>query len=122
MYISNQKELLKAIDNLNNRKIIEENNLLNKLYGIKQQMDPVFQVNKLLPRKVPAVEVLNNLFDETIIDATHLITDKLNARSTDSLLKKTGSNFLQLTISGIVNNNAYKIKAISLAILKNIIN
>jgi hypothetical protein len=122
MYISNQKELLKAIDNLNNRKIIEENNLLNKLYGIKQQMDPVFQVNKLLPRKVPAVEVLNNLFDETIIDATHLITDKLNARSTYSLLKKTGSNFLQLTISGIVNNNAYKIKAISLAILKNIIN
>ena len=120
MHIRDSKGLIKAIDALNERRIVEENKLLDKLYLIKQHLDPVYQVNKLLPRKVPVAEVLNKLLDESIIDATNLITNKLNAQSTDSLLKKTGSSFLQLTISKVVFNNTYKIKAISLAILKNI--
>src|SRR5665647_513640 len=105
MHIRDSKGLIKAIDALNERRIVEENKLLDKLYLIKQHLDPVYQVNKLLPRKVPVAEVLNKLLDESIIDATNLITNKLNAQSTDSLLKKTGSSFLQLTISKVVFNN-----------------
>lgn len=88
MHIRDSKGLINAIDALNERRSVEENKFLDRLHLLKQHLHPVYQVNKLLPGKVPVAEVLNKLPDESIIDVTHLITNKLDYQSTDSLLKK----------------------------------
>ena len=120
MYISDSKALTTAINKLSNQCITEENILLDKMHAIRKFLDPVYQVNKILPCKVKAAEMLNRLMDDSIVYGAHAISAKLGGQSKDSLLKQTGSNFLRLTVSKIINHNAHKIKLMSLAVIKNI--
>lgn len=118
MYISDTKTLAKAIDQLNNQRVAKENILLDKIYAIRQFGDPIYQINKLLPRRVLVAEVIGKLMDESIVNVANKINNKLSIKSTDSFIKQTGNNLLKLTVSNTLNHHTYKIKIISLSILK----
>lgn len=121
MQINDREGLARAIRELSKRSIIEENILLDNMYRIKLALDPVAQVNKLFPRKVPFAEAINNLLDESIVDVGNVLISKFTIDSTDSFLKETLNSFMQLSIAKTVNRNAYKIKAVSVVIIKNIL-
>lgn len=121
MQINDREGLARAIRELSKRSIIEENILLDNMYRIKLALDPVEQVNKLFSRKAPFAEAINNLLDESIVDGGNVLINKLTIDSTDSFLKETLNTFMQLSIAKTVNRNAYKIKAVSVVIIKNIL-
>lgn len=118
MYISDTQTLAKAIDELNSQRVAEENILLDNIYAIRQLADPIYQINKLLPRRVKMAEVIDNLMDESIVSVANKINNRLSIKPTDSFLKQTGNNLLKFTISNTLNNNTYKIKVIGLSIIK----
>lgn len=118
MYISDTQTLAKAIDELNSQRVAEENILLDNIYAIRQLADPIYQINKLLPRRVKMAEVIDNLMDKSIVGVANKINNRLSIKPTDSFLKQTGNNLLKLTISNTLNNNTYKIKVMGLSIIK----
>ena len=122
MQIKDSKELLQAIERLNAKLGVHENEILNNIIRIKQALDPVKMVNNLLPRKVTVGETLNNLIDESIIDMADLVIYKLAIPSNNSFIKVAGNAVIKNSINMAVSKNAFKIKAISLAIVKNIFN
>ena len=120
MQISDSKSLTKAIRELNSRRVEEEELLLEKMRLIKQSFDPAYQVNKRLPRMMNQAAIFNNFMDDSLTTAANAINNKLLANPTDSLLKQSGSNFLKLTVSKSINKYAWKIKIITLSLIKNI--
>lgn len=120
MDITDSKKLTQAIDKLNEQKKVVENKLLSDFFMIHQYMDPVYQINKILPRKLSTGEGLNNLIDNSIEGAADAIKLKFNPHPKDSFTKIAGNNLLKNAITMTVNKNSFKIKAIGLAILKNV--
>lgn len=120
MGISNKKELTKAIDDLDKLQMDKEDELLLNIESIKNSFDPVIQLDKLLAhRKNPAPQLFDQLIDHSIEGATNYITNKAGLGNNSFIEKKAGS-FLQDGIYKVFANNRYKIKAIGIAILKNI--
>ena len=117
MQINNGKQLAKAINELQTKKAIEEDKIIKDLYIAKQYFDPVYHVNSLLPRKVPLREALNATIAESIFGAA---TYGFKARPKDSFLKRAKNNFLRKAALRVLDKNSNKIKAVGLAILKNI--
>jgi len=122
MQIKDSKSLLQAIKILDAKLEVHENQILNNISSIKQALDPVQNVTKLLPRKVLVGETLNNLIDELIIDAGDFLVYKIATPSNNSIFKVAGNTALEKSIHMAVSKNSFKIKAISLAIAKNIFN
>jgi len=122
MQIKDSKSLLQAIKILDAKLEVHENQILNNISSIKQALDPVQNVTKLLPRKVLVGETLNNLIDELIIDAGDFLVYKIATPSNNSIFKVAGNTVLEKSIHMAVSKNSFKIKAISLAIAKNIFN
>ena len=120
MHIEDSKDLTKAINALNHQRIAQENQLLDNLAVVKGYFDPAYQINRLLPRKVPVGKTINNILDESLMNAAYDVTDKLIPASPNSMVKTMGHNFFQKLLSSAVDKNGFKIKAIGLAIIKNI--
>ena len=122
MQIKDSRELSQAIARLDAKLGVHQNEILNNISLMKNALDPVEKVNKLLPRKVTIGETLNNLIDESIMDVADLVIYKLAIPSNNSFIKVAGNTILKNSINIAVSKNAFKIKAISLAIVKNIFN
>ena len=120
MDISSKKELTKAIYDLDKLQMDKADILLHNIETIKNSFDPVFQLNKLLANsKNRAPQLFDHLIDQSIEGATHFITNKAGLGN-DSFIERRASSFLQDGIYNVFKNNRYKIKAIGIAILKNI--
>jgi len=122
MHIKDSKELSQAIERLHVKLGLHENEILNNISRLNQALDPVEIVKNLLPRKVTVGETLNNLIDESIMDVADLVIYKLAIPSNNSFIKIAGNTVLKNSINRAVSKNAFKIKAISLAIVKNLFN
>ena len=122
MQIKDSRELSQAIARLDAKLGVHQNGILNNISLMKNALDPVEKVNKLLPRKVTIGETLNNLIDESIMDVADLVIYKLAIPSNNSFIKIAGNTVLKNSINRAVSKNAFKIKAISLAIVKNLFN
>ncbi len=122
MQIKDSKALLQAIEKLNAKLVVHKYEILNNISVIKHALDPVQNINKLLPRKVPVGKALNNLIDESIMDAAELLVYKLATPSNNSIFKVAGNTIIKNSVNMAVSKNSFKIKAISLAIVKNIFN
>ena len=115
------KELHSAIKELNKEEILRKNKLLADLKSFEKYFDPVYHVKNSLPPTMPVGFRLNGLLDETIIDATHVINNKIQEQSQGSILLKSGTTMITKVVSKSVLSNKTKIKAISLAIIKNLL-
>ena len=118
----NTTDLKKAIQDLDLKRTEKEKVLLEHLGGFKKYFDPVFHMNNALPKKISLSVKINTLLDNTITDTTYLINGKISNYSNDSFILRSGGNMVSNLISKKINKNRNRIKAISLAILKNILN
>ena len=120
MYINNQKELAKAIFDLERVCINKENILIHKIEIIKISLDPTFQVNKILTsRKKIKLLLFNKQLNQSINEATSFITNKAGLGNNSFIENKVGS-FLQDAFDTVFTTNRYKVKAVGIALLKNI--
>ena len=117
MQITDSKQLAKAIDLLESKKASEEDRVVKNLYAAKKYFDPVYHVNSLLPRKVPFREALNAAMSESIMDAASF---GFGAKPKDSFFKKARKSIIRKTALTVLNKNSSRIRAVGLAILKNI--
>ncbi len=120
MRIKDSKELSQGIEKLEAKLGVLENDIFIKIFRIKQALDPLENVKKLLPRKVTIGETFNNLIDKSIMGVADLLIYKLAIPSNNSFIKVAGNTVLKNFINRAISKNAFKIKAISFAILKNI--
>ena len=114
-------ELRLAIKELDKKQIQKKSILIENLRSFEKYFDPVYHVNNALPPKLPVSLKINGLLDETILDATHLLNSKIREQVDGSLLLKSGGAMVIKAVSKSVLSNKTKIKAISLAIIKNIL-
>lgn len=118
----NANDLQKAIQDLDKKRTEKEKILLNNLGGFRKYFDPVFHMNNILPKEIPITVKINKLLDNTITDANQVINGKIYNYSNDSFLLRSGGNMVSNIVSKKINMNRNRIKAISLAIIKNILN
>ena len=114
-------ELQILIKELNKKSIQKERLLKENIKSFNKYLDPVYHINNVLPDEVPITFKLNNLLDETISDATHVLNNKISAQTGNSFLLKSGTSMVTKMVSKTVFSNRNKIKAVGLAILKNIL-
>ena len=114
-------ELKFAIKELSKDEIHKKKLLVENLKSFEKYFDPVYHVNNILPPELPITFKLNDLLDNTIIDATHVINKRIKQQSEGSLLLKSGGSMVTKLVSKSVLTNKTKIKAIGLAIIKNIL-
>jgi hypothetical protein len=120
MCINNRKELVKAIFDLDRLCINQEDLLLHKIETIKNSIDPVFQLNKILTnRKNIKLQLFNKQIDQSINKATNFVTIKAGLGNNSFIENKAGS-FLKDTFYTVFVTNRFKIKAVGFALLKNI--
>ena len=115
-------DLQKAIQNLNKKRTEKEKVLLENFAGFKKYLDPVYHINNALPLEITISAKINKILDNTINDATHAINGKIINYSNDSFVMRSGGTMVSNLVSKKIDTNRNKIKAISLAILKNIFN
>lgn len=118
----NSKELQRAIQDLNKKRVAKEKTIMENLNGFRKYFDPVFYVKNTLPTAIPISIKVDNLLNNTISDSTYAINDKIIAYTNDSFLLRSGTSVVTNMITKTVHTNRNKIKAISLAIIKNILN
>ena len=88
----------------------------------KKYLNPVFHVKNALPSEAPNSIKLNKILDSSIDDATYAINGKIAIFSKEFfLLKYVGTMFSNM-VTKRIHINRTRIKAFSLAILKNILN
>jgi hypothetical protein len=120
MYIKNQKELAKAIFDLERVCINKEDIIIDKVKAIKTCLDPTFQLNKILTRRKKIKLLLfNKQLNQSINEATSFITNKAGLGNNSFIENKVGS-FLQNAFYTVFTTNRYKVKAVGIALLKNI--
>lgn len=120
MYIKNQKELAKAIFDLERVCINKEDIFIDKLKTIKTCLDPTFQLNKILTsRKKIKLLLFNKQLNQSINEATSFITNKAGLGNNSFIENKVGA-FLQNAFYTVFTTNRYKVKAVGIALLKNI--
>ena len=120
MYIKNQKELAKAIFDLERVCINKEDIFIDKLKTIKTCLDPTFQLNKILTsRKKIKLLLFNKQLNQSINEATSFITNKAGLGNNSFIENKVGA-FLQNAFYTVFTTNLYKVKAVGIALLKNI--
>ena len=117
----NTTDLQKAIQNLDRKRADKEIVLLENLGGFEKYFDPVFYMNNALPAEVPITVKINKLLDNTISDATQVINGKISNYTNDSFILRSGGNMVSNIVGKKINTNRNRIKAISLAIIKNIL-
>lgn len=114
-------ELQKLINELNKKSIQKENLLKENIKSFNKYFDPVYHINNALPAKVPVTFKINNLLDETISDTTAALNNKIIAQTSGSFLLRSGTAMVTKMVSKTVHSHRNKIKAVGLAILKNIL-
>ena len=120
MYIKNQKELAKAIFDLERVCINKEDIFIDKLKTIKTCLDPTFQLNKILTsRKKIKLLLFNKQLNQSVNEATSFITNKVGLGN-NSFIENKVSAFLQNAFYTVFTTNRYKVKAVGIALLKNI--
>ena len=119
--IMDSNELKLAIKELDKKHLHKRAILIENLNSFKKYLDPVYHVNNALPPKQPITVKINDLLDETILDATEIINKKIKEQSEGSILLKSGGSMATKIVSKTLHSNKTKIKAISLAIIKNIL-
>ena len=120
MVIKDTNTLKEAIADLHAKQQLAKIAIINNLNGINKTLDPVHLINKFLPRKIPAGESINNFIDYSIENAATVIKEKFDVHQSNSLVKTAGNNLLKNAVSMAINKNAFKIKVVGLAILKNV--
>lgn len=114
-------ELKLAIKELDKKHIHKKALLIENLNSFTKYIDPVYHVKNALPPKLPIGFKINDLLDETIVDATEIINKKIRDQSDGSILLKSGGSMVTKIVSKAVFSNRTKIKAVSLAIIKNLL-
>lgn len=111
------QNLIRQLDKKSTQKeIVLKENLKN----LNKYFDPIYHINNILPNKIPLTAKINSLLDETIIDATHVLNNKIDAQASGSFLLKSGSKMVTKAVHKTISSNRNKIKAVGLAIIKNI--
>ena len=118
----NAIELQKAIGKLDEKRICEEEILLKSFTSLRKYFDPVYHMKNMLPPDFPVAVKVNNVLNDSLNQVTYLINNKIITYSKDSILLKSGTKMLTNMVNKTVKINSIKIKAISLAIIKNILN
>ena len=114
-------ELKHAIKELDKKEIHKKLILIENLKSFEKYLDPVYHVKNALPPKLPVGLKINHLLDETILDVTHVINKSIKEQAEGSILLKTGGSVVSKIVNKKMLSNKTKIKAISLAIIKNIL-
>ena len=114
-------ELKLAIKELDKKHLNKKLKLIENLKSFKKYLDPVYHVNNALPVELPVTYKINELLDNTIFDATQVIKNKITEQSKGSFLLKSGGSMVSKMVDKTLLSNKTNIKAISLAIIKNIL-
>ena len=114
-------ELKHAIKELDKKQMHKKLILIENLKIFEQYLDPVYHVKNALPSKLPVGLKINHLLDETILDVTQIIDRSIKKQAAGSILLKSGGSMVSKIVNEKVLSNKTKIKAISLAIIKNIL-
>lgn len=120
MQIDSDASLLKAIEGLQLKQKINAQTLKQHYQSITEIYSTVNQVNKLLPKPIPAGIKVNKLMDEVLMDNAKMLTKNLKLKGSDSLFATAGNNLLDNALKMIVNKNKLKIKVYAMAVVKNI--
>ena len=114
--------LNQEIIQLSRRKVEQENQLVDNIKSVKKLFDPIFLVKKILPSPMPAAPVfINNLMDKSIYGIANKFIKQTGISNSSSFIERKTKNALEQIIIKVVTNNRYKIKAIGIAVLKNLI-
>jgi hypothetical protein len=120
MCISNKEQLSKTIKKLDEEKRAQKDLIVNHFRFIQQSVDPVFLLNKRLAKSKKRVpDLVDNFIDQSFFSATDVVRNKIGLNR-GSFVTNAADNFLQKTFSRFFINNRFKIKAVVLAIAKNL--
>lgn len=120
MVINSEEELKRQIEDLKNKSKIAKQNILNDFSSFSSKVNPVYQINKILPKPASFANTFNLAMDEALIESALSITKKFKSGSTSSIIKVAGNNMLDNAVKMVVKKNTFKIKVYGAAILKNL--
>lgn len=120
MVINSEEELKRQIEDLKNKSKAAKQNILNDFSSFSSKVNPVYQINKILPKPASFANTFNLAMDEALLESALSITKKFKSGSTSSIIKVAGNNMLDNAVKMVVKKNTFKIKVYGAAILKNL--
>ena len=120
MKINDSKELDVAIENLKKQSEVRKQSAIRDMHSMSQIVDPAYQIHKILPLSQSFGKTFNYAIDEALLETALSFNKKIIGGSSNSISKTIGNKMLDNATTMVVKNNSLKIKAYSLAVLKNI--
>lgn len=118
--ISSSKELKQKIDELEQKQAIKKAIIIENAKEFYTTIQPGNLLRTFFNNVTTSSTLQNKILNTAISLGTGAISNKIVSNKNSSVLKKVAGRLIQFGVTGLVAKNAYKIKAVSQAIIQNI--
>jgi hypothetical protein len=120
MNIRNREELSAAIMELENRKVLREQELVNEFKAVRESLHPVNLIKESFSKFTESPALQNGLLKTVVGMSAGFLSKKIIGGKSTSLLKKLLNSVIEIAVAKTAVNNTDRIKALGISAYNNL--